>query len=135
MSVNRDKKSQFVKVYKRASQSPFSDHSTMLWLASAICENDLGIEIDYKRYIYVHREIDGTICGISISKKMLSENPDFENRYLDGVEMYAFLLIHIEEITAFCEFFRNEFIDMFLIPPLTYFTYAEQYWLEKISDA
>lgn len=85
--------------------------------------------------IYVHRESDGSICGISISKKMLSENPEFELRHLVGVEMYAFLLLYVEEIAVFCEFFRDEFIDMFLIPPLTYFTLAEKYWLEKISDA
>jgi hypothetical protein len=135
MSNNSKKKSQFSKVYKRTSQSPFDDHSTMLWLATSIGENNEELSIGYERYIYVHRHISGGVVGISISKQMLAENPDFEGRYLDGIVMYAFLLLHIDEIAAFCEFFRVEFEEMFLIPPLDYFVIAEKVWLEKISDA
>ena len=83
----------------------------------------------------MHRELCGRICGISISRQLLEDNEEFEDRYLDGIEMYAFLLLHIEKIAAFCEFFKEEFKDIFLIPPSTYFAVTERYWLDKISDA
>jgi hypothetical protein len=71
-----------------------------------------------------------------VSKQILAENPEFEDlRYMEGIPMYGFLLLHVEEICAFCELFRDEFIDIFLIPPLDYFSIAEEYWLKKISDA
>ena len=126
---------QFAKVYKRASQSLFDDHSTMLWLASVTrSSEEEGLVLGYERYIYVHRGSSGKVVGISISKQMLVENPEFESRYLDDITMYAFLLLYVEEIAAFCEFFKEEFTDMFLIPPADYFAISEQYWLEKISE-
>jgi hypothetical protein len=135
MSDISKKKSQFVKVYSRQSKSMWDDHSTILWLATVLGTNETELNVGFERYIYVHRESSGRICGISISRQLLTENSEFESRYLDGIEMYAFLLLHIEEIAAFCEFFKEEFIDIFLIPPSTYFSVAERYWLAKISDA
>lgn len=135
MSNKGEKKSQFSRVYQRASKSPFLDHSTLLWLASAVCGNELDLAISYERYIYIHRETTGSVCGISVSKQILAENPEFEERYLDGVEMYAFLLLHIDEIAAFCELFKDEFETIFLLAPLDYFEVAERVWLEKISEA
>ncbi|MDO6559411.1 hypothetical protein [Paraglaciecola chathamensis] len=127
--------SQFTKVYKRESKSPFDDHCTMLWLASATCSAENNLDLGYERYIYVHKDNAGKVVGISISKQLLEENPEFESRYLNDITMYAFLLLYVEEIAAFCEFFKEEFTDMFLIPPADYFAISEQYWLEKISNA
>lgn len=135
MSNKTDKKNLFTRVYKRASKSPFDDHGTILWLACITNDNEDGLNLTYERYIYLHREVNGAICGISVSKQILAENPEFEDmRYLEGIPMYAFLLLHVEEICAFCEVFRDEFIDVFLIPPLDYFAAAEKYWLDIISD-
>tara|TARA_R110001583_G_scaffold185897_1_gene346242 strand:+ start:1241 stop:1546 length:306 start_codon:yes stop_codon:yes gene_type:complete len=94
-----------------------------------------GLVLGYDRYIYVHRGSSGKVVGISISKQLLAENPEFESRYLDDITMYAFLLLYVDEIAAFCEFFKEEFTDIFLIPPADYFAISEQYWLEKISNA
>lgn len=136
MNNTNKKMNVFSRVYKRASKSPFFDHGTVLWLACFINKTEDEITLNYDRYIYLHRATNGSICGISVSKKLLEDNPDFEDmQYMEGTLMYAFLLLHIEEICAFCEHFRDEFIELFLIPPLDYFSVAEKYWLQKISDA
>jgi hypothetical protein len=106
----------------------------MLWLASATCSEENNLDLGYERYIYVHKDNAGKVVGISISKQLLEENPEFESRYLNDITMYAFLLLYVEEMAAFCEFFKEEFTDMFLIPPADYFAISEQYWLEKISE-
>jgi hypothetical protein len=137
MSDTNTKKSQFYKVYSRSSKSPWDDHSTICWLASAERSKDDELILRYDRYIYVHREASGKICGVSISKQLLTENPEFESKFIEGgsVEMYAFLLLHLDEITKFCELFRDEFLKTFILPPSIYFEAAEKYWLEKICDA
>jgi hypothetical protein len=137
MSDTNTKKNQFYKIYQRESKSPWADHSTITWLAQAKATKDGQITLGYERYIYVHLESSSQICGISVSKQLLAENPDFESRYIeaDSVEMYAFLLLHIEEITKFCELFKDEFLKTFLLPPSIYFAATEKYWLEKICDA
>lgn len=134
MSYSKDKKSIFTRVYKRASKSPYQDAGTYLWLGSALVENKLGIEVDYSRYIYLHRHADGSILGISVSKQMLDENPEFENRYIEGELMYAFLLLHLEEICDFCCLFEREFEEVFLLKPLDFFCAFEQHCLKKLSD-
>ncbi|PKH00886.1 hypothetical protein [Paraglaciecola sp. MB-3u-78] len=138
MSDTNTKKSQFYKVYSRSSKSPWNDHRTITWLAHAQKTEDGEVILGYERYIYVHLGSSGQICGISISKQLLAENSEqFDSKYLEGgsVEMYAFLLLHIEEISVFCELFRDDFLKTFLLPPDIYFNAAEKYWLEKICDA
>lgn len=121
------------KVYKRASKSPFNDHSTILILASVQYDVNEDAILDYSRYIYLHRSVDGTVCGISISKLLLSEWPDYPDRYMKGDTMLAFLLDNIEEICVFLEQFKDDFIELFMIDPLAYFTAAEEYWTQRLS--
>jgi hypothetical protein len=89
------------------------------------------------RYIYLHRDDVGRIQGISISKTLLNENPEFEIRtqYLSGFEMYGFLLLYLEEITEFCSHFADEFEQMFMLPPKTYFEAAALHWCSIIENA
>ena len=54
---------------------------------------------------------------------------------MTGILMYKFLLLHISEIYEFCDNFRDQFIEVFLIPPLEYFTVADDYWSQVIADA
>ncbi len=90
-----DKNTQFIRKYKRASRSPFDDHSTLLFLADVNDSND-EIELSFVNYIYLHRDEVGRAVGISISKAMLEAQPEFESKYLEGIEMYAFLLTYID---------------------------------------
>ena len=78
---------------------------------------------------------DGIVLGISISKQLFDDNPDFSGRYLDGVEMYAFLLLYIEQIKEFCHLFSAEFEAIFLTKPTTFFRFAEESWLEIIEKS
>lgn len=133
--MEKNKENKFTKVYQRASKSPFDDHGTILWLACYTGTDNGGMQLTYERYLYLHRTSKGEICGISISKQIHSENPEFSDRYLSGYQMYKFLLLHIEEICEFCEtVFREEFISVFLIPPIDYFSIAEDYWLQYVSE-
>lgn len=136
MSSKLEKVHVFSRVYKRVSKSPYEDHSTTLWLAALVSATGDVMALNYDRYIYLHKASNGTICGISVGKKLLEDNPEFENRYMEGTLMYAFLLLHIDEICAFLDRnFREQFIEMYLLPPKEYFSIAEKYWLERISDA
>ena len=129
-----DINTQFIRKYKRASKSPFDDHSTLLFLADVNDSND-ELELSFANYIYLHRDEVGRTLGISISKAMLEAQPDFESRYLEGIEMYAFLLIYIDEITEFCSLFADEFESVFLLEPHDYFDAAETRWFSIIENA
>ncbi|KPZ65739.1 hypothetical protein AN394_04202 [Pseudoalteromonas sp. P1-26] len=129
-------KSQLIREYQRASKSPWDDNSTILLLADVdeASTND-SIELSFSHYIYMHRDRVGSVLGISISKQLFDDNPDFSGRYLDGVEMYAFLLLYIEQIKEFCHLFSAEFEAIFLTKPRTFFSYAEESWLEIIEKS
>ena len=73
--------------------------------------------------------------GISISNSLLEKNPSFENRYLEGVDMVLFLLIYIEQITQFCKLFSEEFQQIFMQTPTTFFAAAESDWVDIIDNA
>ena len=122
------------KVYKRASKSPFSDHSTILILASFQSDTNDEVVFDYSRYVYLHREVDGAIAGISVSKGLLAEWPAYTKRYMSGDVMYAFLLDNIEEICSFTECFEDEFCYLFMMKPLNFFTAAEECWTQRLSE-
>jgi len=129
-------KTNFIREYQRASKSPWNDNSTILLLADIDEEPTSGsIEFGFSHYIYLHRDRVGKVLGISISKQLFDDNPDFSGRYLDGVEMYAFLLLYIEQIKEFCHLFSAEFEAIFLIKPTTFFSHAEESWLEIIEKS
>lgn len=129
----KNTKSQFIRQYVRASKSPWDDSSTILLLADVVDEQSL--ELNFNNYIYLHRDSVGKILGISISNQMLEKNPSFENRYLEGYDMTLFLLIYIEQITQFCEFFSEEFQQIFMQTPTTFFAAAENDWVDIIDNA
>lgn len=76
----------------------------------------------------------GSVLGISISQQLLAANPEFSERYLEGVEMYAFLLIHIEGIKNFCSLFTAEFEQLFMLKPTAFFSAAECHWLDILEN-
>jgi len=128
-------KQHFVKVYKRKSKSPFDDFSNMLWLAILDGEQTSEISINYSKYIYVHREADGSVCGLSISKLMHEENSGLQSRYVTGIQMYEILLKYASEMSDFCQHFESAFVDIFLMPPKAYFASASVYWQIQLSDS
>ena len=129
-----DNKSKFIRKYSRASKSPWNDTSTILLYANSEILKDGSIELSYQNYIYLHRDILGMNLGISFSKVMLEANPDFQSKYLEGIEMLGFLLMHIEEICDFCLLFSNEFESIFLIDPVSFFEAADQRWLKILEQ-
>ncbi|WP_276755467.1 hypothetical protein [Pseudoalteromonas marina] len=129
----KNTKSQFIRQYVRASKSPWDDCSTILLLADVVDEQSL--ELNFNNYIYLHRDSVGKTLGISISNSMLEKNPSFENRYLEGVDMTLFLLVYIEQITQFCELFSEEFQQIFMQTPTTFFAAAESDWVDIIDNA
>ena len=130
-----ENKSKFIRVYKRASKSPFSeDATTVLFYADSKTSKTGDLELSFTNYIYLHKNVAGKILGISISKSLLIDNPEFESQYLQGIEMIAFLLIYIEKIKAFCCLFKEEFESLFLLDPVSYFEIAESHWLSLIEQ-
>jgi len=129
----KDQKSPFIRQYVRASRSPWEDASTILLLADVVDKQEL--ELGFTNYIYSHRDSVGSVLGISISQQLLAANPEFSERYLEGIEMYAFLLIHIEDITNFCNLFSAEFEQLFMLKPNVYFAAAEDSWLRLIESS
>ena len=128
----KDQKSPFIRQYVRASKSPWDDSSTILLLADVV--NMQTLELGFTNYVYLHRDSVGSVLGISISQQLLAANPEFSERYLEGIEMYAFLLMHIEDITNFCSLFSTEFKQLFMIKPNEYFAAAEDSWLGTIES-
>ena len=130
-----DNKSKFIRVYKRASKSPFlGDASTVLFYAGSKISNSGDLELSFTNYIYLHKNVAGKVLGISISKSLLRDNPEFESQYIAGIEMLGFLLIYIEKIKAFCCLFKEEFESLFLLEPASYFDVAESRWLSLIEQ-
>ena len=93
------------------------------------------LELGFTNYVYLHRDSVGCVLGISISQQLLAANPELSELYLEGIEMYAFLLIHIEEITKFCSLFSAEFEQLFMLKPNEYFAGAEESWLRLIESS
>jgi len=127
-----DNKSKLIREYQRKSKSPWDDHSTVLLLADYQLEDNGTIELSFSRYIYQHRDSAGRIQGVSVSKSILEENPEFEGQYLEELDMYIVLLLLNEEITNFCALFSEEFEAIFGLTPEIYLEAAEQLWSEKI---
>ncbi|MGB3724802.1 MAG: hypothetical protein WA981_03470 [Glaciecola sp.] len=134
MSEQKQKSTSLCRVYKRESKSPWHDQSTVLWFADVLNDNNSQLNLGYKHYIYCHRCAYGKVLGISISNDMLTANPEFKNRYLEGLEMYRFLLVHLNEVIGFCELFSEEFCDLYMMPPKAFFKKAKKHWLLLIKD-
>jgi len=129
-----DTKSKFIREYQRKSKSPWDDHCTVLLLADYQLDEDGAIELSFSRYIYQHRDSAGRILGVSVSKSILEEHPEFEAQYLEGLDMCIVLLLLNEEISNFCALFSEEFEGIFGLPPKIYLEAAEQFWTEKILE-
>ena len=114
-----DKKSLFIRKFVRSSRSPWQDSSTNLLYAKI--EESTG-DIDFSQYIYLHRDEIGRILGISRSKSLMGENP-------------ALLLLYIEEITEFTSRFSDQFEQVFMLNPRSYFEVAAQHWCSIIENA
>ena len=129
-----DKKSLFIRKFVRSSRSPWQDSSTNLLYAKI--EESTG-DIDFSQYIYLHRDEIGRILGISRSKSLMGENPEFESQYLsvNDIHMYALLLLYIEEITEFTSRFSDQFEQVFMLNPRSYFEVAAQHWCSIIENA
>lgn len=124
--------SQFIRIYKRSSQSPWDDHSTVLLLANASQKGE-KTELDFSRYIYLHRDIAGRVLGLSLSKSIIAESELDCDRYVSGELMYVILLMYLDEITSFCELFTEEFEVLFLASPTHYFSAMAEYWVQKLE--
>ena len=123
---------QFIRIYKRASQSPWRDHSTVLLMANT-SQNKGTTELEFSRYIYMHRDIVGRILGLSLSKTITAEADISDERYVSDEMMYVILLTYIDEITAFCELYSEEFESIFLAKPAQFFASFAEYWAEKLE--
>lgn len=128
----KNTKSQFIRQYVRASKSPWDDSTTVLLLADIVDKK--AMDLSFTNYVYLHRDSVGQTLGISISKQLLEANPEFTSRYLEGIEMVGFLLIHLEQIAEFCELFHEEFQSLFLLTPSSFFRVAESEWLAELNN-
>tara|TARA_A200000159_G_scaffold6815_1_gene6041 strand:- start:2438 stop:2830 length:393 start_codon:yes stop_codon:yes gene_type:complete len=124
--------SQFIRIYKRTSQSPWDDHSTVLLLANATQQGN-EIELDFSRYIYLHRDIAGRVLGLSLSKSIIVESELECERYVSCEMMYVILLMYVDEIPSFCEHYADEFEALFLTSPTHYFSAMAEYWLARLE--
>ena len=132
-TFNMSNQSQFIRIYKRSSQSPWDDHSTVLLLANVSQKGEKTV-LDFSRYIYLHRDIAGRVQGLSLSKSIIAESELDCDRYVSGELMYVILLMYLDEITSFCELFTEEFEVLFLASPAHYFSAMAEYWVLKLES-
>ena len=132
-----DTNTQLIRNYVRQSRSIWKgrDKSRLLLYCDVLSSAENNVELSFTNYIYMHRDDLGRPLGLSISKKMLEDNNDFTSRYLEDIEMYCYLLLHIDKITDFCCLFSSAFFDIFLLEPRAYFEAAEIQWLNIIENA
>lgn len=136
MKEVKEAKSQFSRVYKRESQSPFKDSNTLLILADVIERNKTNIKLGFENYVYIHRSESGQNLGISVSRKLLdasNHRGKLYTKYMSGSLMYRFLLEHLNEIRQFCQMFEEEFIGMFMLPSNEFFSLAKDVWKKSAN--
>ena len=126
--------SKFIREYKRESKSPFADKSTILLLAEHTLNENGEIELTYGNYIYQHRDACGRVLGVSLSKSIAAQHPEFDSRYLNEADMALVMLIYKDEICEFCTLFEDEFKLIFCLPPLIYFEAMEQEWVKQLEN-
>ena len=113
-----------IRVYQRASKSPWDDASTFLLLAST--KDNGSNEPVFNVYIYLHRDKAGRTLGISISKSLRDKLSAAQ--YLQGDEMYRVLSACSLEIAEFCIQHSDDFEAIFGLPPDVYMEVAMYYW-------
>ena len=137
MKEAKETKSQFSRIYKRTSKSPFRDSNTLLFLADVIEQNKGAIKLGFENYIYLHRAESGENLGISVSRQLLDKsnlNDIHYAKYMSGSLMYRFLLEHLNDITQFCNIFEDEFVGMFMLPPDEFFCLAKNVWQKYLQE-
>lgn len=125
---------QLVRIYKRASKSPWDDDTTTVLLLADLTRRDLELNIGYQRYIYLHRNEQGKALGLSLSATLAEELGLEDVRYAEGELMYAVLLYFKKQIIEFCSHFTDEFEQLFLAAPSHYFSVMESYWQAKLES-
>ena len=101
----QDTTQSIIRKYQRQSRSPFEgDDSTILLLANATVKAN-EVELDYQRYIYLHRDEVGRWLGISISKSIEDSLDDGGGKYRQGAEALLLLLSYNQEISNFLRLF------------------------------
>ena len=91
-----DTNTKFIRRYKRASKSPWDNDASTILLLADVVSNDKELELAFSNYIYLHRDSVGRMLGISISGALLEQHPEFESKYMEGIEMYAFIIMYID---------------------------------------
>ena len=92
-------------VYKRKTKWPWNSKLTIILLANTV--HTVNLKIDLSRYIYQHRDADGKIVGISVSRSIQKELEC--ERYIDGDKMHIVLVYFQKEISVFCKYFYDDF--------------------------
>ncbi len=129
----QDTKPTIIRKYQRRSRSPFDgDDSTILLLANATV-NAEGVELDYQRYIYLHRDSVGRWLGISISKSLEHEMDDGRGKYRQGREALSLLLSFHQEIRDFLRHYSDELESIFGIDAETWLIACKARW-KKIAS-
>ena len=124
----QDSKPSIIRKYQRRSRSPFDgDDSTILLLANATV-NAEGVELDYQRYIYLHRDSVGRWLGISISNSLENEMDDEGGKYRLGREALSLLLSYHQEINAFLRHFSDDIESIFGIDAETWMIACKARW-------
>ena len=113
-----------IRVYQRASKSPWDDASTYLLMANT--KTGSNGEPVFEDYIYLHRDKAGRNLGISISKSLRDKLSAAQ--YLQGDEMYRVLSACSFEISEFCIQYADDFEAIFGLPPDVYMEVATYYW-------
>ena len=113
-----------IRVYQRASKSPWDDASTYLLLA--VSKSGSNCEPVLEDYIYLHRDKAGRNLGISVSKSLREKHN--AKQYLQGDEMYRVLSACSSAIAEFCIQYAEDFEAIFGLPPDIYMEVAEYYW-------
>ena len=118
--MSQSPQSQFVRLYKRQSKSPFDDASTILLLANVSITKEQNIKLDFSRFIYLHRDCLGKPLGLSVSDKMMKEELKLKSKYISIEHAFPVLNTYLEEIENFCQIWAADFEDLFLLPPREY---------------
>lgn len=124
----QDTTQSIIRKYQRQSRSPFEgDDSTILLLANATVKAN-EVEVNYQRYIYLHRDEVGRWLGISISKSIEDSLDDGGGKYRQGAEALLLLLSYNQEISNFLRLFSDEVESIFGIDAETWMIACKARW-------
>lgn len=120
LTMSQSPQSQFVRLYKRQSKSPFDDASTILLLANVVSFDEHNLHLDFSRYIYLHRDDVGKPVGLSVSNTIAKQELNLDSKYIAMENAFPVLNEYLAEIESFCEIWSIEFQELFLLPPNHY---------------